>query len=185
MVRATGTTGRKAFARSIPIQRCRRFIMSNLTLADLSRCDDLDHAAAQSVRGGHSCFPHEYPPSCYGEKPPVRGPSYYKPALLQPLPARALRLRAGLHPGLPSGAGQDRAAVSTRPSAAAYDGAITHGLRPGLVRSGRIARFVLLFEVPFACGKSGSGCAHANEKSHRSFNQWPLKHVAEAKRRRR
>ncbi|MGF6414542.1 hypothetical protein [Paraburkholderia sp. MM5482-R1] len=58
--------------------------MTILTLADLSRCDDLDHAAAQSVRGGHSCFPHEYPPSCYGEKPPVRGPSYYNPPSYNP-----------------------------------------------------------------------------------------------------
>jgi hypothetical protein len=53
--------------------------MSILSLADLSHCDDLDHAAAQSVRGGHSCHSHDYPPSCYGEKPPVCGPSYYNP----------------------------------------------------------------------------------------------------------
>ncbi|MGF6641480.1 hypothetical protein [Paraburkholderia sp. MM6662-R1] len=53
--------------------------MSNLTLADLSRCDELDHAAAQSVRGGHSCFTREYPPSCYGEKPPHYNPPHYNP----------------------------------------------------------------------------------------------------------
>jgi hypothetical protein len=53
--------------------------MTILTLADLSRCDDLDHATAQSVRGGHSCYEREYPPSYCGEKPSGCGPSYYNP----------------------------------------------------------------------------------------------------------
>ncbi|EDZ99489.1 conserved hypothetical protein [Burkholderia sp. H160] len=58
--------------------------MTTLSLADLSHCDDLDHVDAQSVRGGYSCYPREYPPSCYGERPPVCGPSYYNPPHYDP-----------------------------------------------------------------------------------------------------
>ena len=56
--------------------------MTTLTLADLSRCDDLEHAAAQSVRGGRSCYTPEYPPSCY--KPPVYNPPHYNPPSYNP-----------------------------------------------------------------------------------------------------
>ncbi|WP_233805561.1 hypothetical protein [Paraburkholderia sp. HP33-1] len=58
--------------------------MTTLTLADLSRCNDLDHADAQSVRGGSSCFKREYPPSCYGDKPPIYSPPHYGPPYFNP-----------------------------------------------------------------------------------------------------
>ncbi|SMG56496.1 hypothetical protein [Paraburkholderia susongensis] len=53
--------------------------MTTLTLTDLSRCDELDHAVAQSMRGGSSCFTRESSPSCQGSKPPVCYPPHYNP----------------------------------------------------------------------------------------------------------
>jgi hypothetical protein len=53
--------------------------MTTLTLTDLSHCDELDHADAQSVRGGSSCFTREYPPSCHDSKPSGCKPPRYNP----------------------------------------------------------------------------------------------------------
>ncbi|MFT4066442.1 hypothetical protein [Paraburkholderia sp.] len=53
--------------------------MTTLTLTDLSCCDALDHAAAQSVLGGSSCFTRENPLSCHGSKPPVYNPPHFNP----------------------------------------------------------------------------------------------------------
>jgi hypothetical protein len=53
--------------------------MTTLTLIDLSHCDDLDHADAQSVRGGSACLKREYLPSCHDGKPSGCGPSHYTP----------------------------------------------------------------------------------------------------------
>jgi hypothetical protein len=53
--------------------------MTSLILSDLSRCDELEHADALSVRGGSDCLKRGFPPSCHGGKPSGCEPPHYTP----------------------------------------------------------------------------------------------------------
>jgi hypothetical protein len=67
---------------STSIQPCRRSIMTTLTLNDLSRIDELDQAASQSLHGGNACLRRE-PPGCHGGyEPPVGCHGGYKPPIV-------------------------------------------------------------------------------------------------------
>lgn len=56
--------------------------MTSLTLNDLSRTDELDRAASQSVYGGNSCLRRE-PVGCHGGyEPPVGWQGGYKPPIV-------------------------------------------------------------------------------------------------------
>ncbi|WP_144138680.1 hypothetical protein [Paraburkholderia sp. BCC1884] len=56
--------------------------MSTIALKDLPRFDELDHAAALSIRGGSGCYSRETP-SCYPQTP-----SCYPGVLQQPVYGR-------------------------------------------------------------------------------------------------
>ncbi|NML34318.1 hypothetical protein [Paraburkholderia antibiotica] len=53
--------------------------MTSLVFSDLSHCDDLERADAQSVRGGSACFRREEPYPCHHEPSPVCKPPHYNP----------------------------------------------------------------------------------------------------------
>ncbi|RKT21677.1 hypothetical protein B0G69_5078 [Paraburkholderia sp. RAU2J] len=53
--------------------------MTSLIFSDLSRCDELDRADAQTVRGGNACFKREEPNWCHPEPPRVYVPPHWNP----------------------------------------------------------------------------------------------------------